>query len=97
MSQIDRSLNSLGFQQITSLSSAAGLTIPDGTVRIVVHAETQNVRWRDDGTDPTASIGMILTTTGELSYNSASLPRLKFIETAASAKINVTYYGTKNA
>lgn len=88
----------MGFQQITSLSSATALTAPTGAKLAIVHAETQNVRWRDDGTNPSATVGMILTTTGELRYdvrdpNTLALGAIKFIEVAASAKINVSYYG----
>ena len=54
----------LGFQQITSLSSSTALTMPAAGVIgqkpkiAVVHCEAQAVRWRDDGTAPTASVGM---------------------------------------
>ena len=45
--------NCLGYQQITSLSSATGLTVPQGATLALIVPETQNVRWRDDGTNPT--------------------------------------------
>jgi hypothetical protein len=88
------SKSSLGYQQITSLSAATTLTIPAGTDYAIIQPETQAVRWRDDGTDPTASVGMQLPLGGELTYD-AQLTRIKFIETAASAKLNISYYGTK--
>ena len=58
----------IGYQQITSLSSAASLTVPttdkNGSFQkptfALIICETQNVRWRDDGTAPTASVGMPL-------------------------------------
>lgn len=81
----------LGYQQITSLSSASALTVPAGTNFCVVSCETQNVRWRDDGTDPTASVGHILVTGGYLVYDGL-VSKIKFIETTTSAKLNVTYY-----
>lgn len=82
----------LGYQQITSLSSAAGLTVPDGAIYAIIQCETQNVRWRDDGTAPTASVGMKLTTAPDLLIYDGALKSIKFIEEAASAKINVSYY-----
>lgn len=88
-------LSALGYEQVTSLSSAAGLTIPAGCELALVQAESQNVRWRDDGTNPTATVGMILMAGATLQYDAAQLGRLKFIETAASAKLNVSYYGTE--
>lgn len=82
----------LGYSQITSLSSAAGLgTIPAGSSYAVIECESQAVRWRDDGTDPTTSVGMSLSAGDTLTYD-GSLPKIKFIEVAASAKLNVSFY-----
>ena len=89
----------LGYQQITSLSSATGLTVPkrDATglntqpVIALITAETQGVRWRDDGVDPTASVGMPLAAGVTLQYD-GDLNKIKFIEQTASAKLNISYY-----
>lgn len=81
----------LGYQQITSLSSAAGLTPPQGATLALIVPETQAIRWRDDGTDPTASVGMPVAAGSYLSYD-GDLNRIKFIQQSASAKINVSYY-----
>lgn len=81
----------LGYQQITSLSAATGLTVPAGATMALIIAEVQSVRWRDDGTNPTATIGMPLATSTSLSYD-GDLKSIKFIEQTASAKINVSYY-----
>jgi hypothetical protein len=81
----------LGYQQITSLSSATGLTIPQGTTLALIVPETQNVRWRDDGADPTASVGMPIFVGASLSYD-GDLNRIKFIESTAGAKLNICYY-----
>lgn len=86
----------LGYQQITSLSASTALTVPtggDGQVAtlVVIRVETQGVRWRDDGTAPTSSVGMPLTAGDTFTY-SGDLSRLRFIEQTASAKINATYY-----
>ena len=83
--------NCLGYQQITSLSAAANLTIPLGATRALITPQTQNVRWRDDGTAPTASVGMPLSVGATLSYD-GDLNRLQFIETTASAALNISYY-----
>lgn len=82
-----------GYEQVTGLSAAKGLTVPTGTTWALIQAEGQNVRWRDDGTNPTASVGMRLLVGEELTYTGSSLASLKFIEEAASAKLNVTYFG----
>lgn len=85
----------LGYQQLASLSAATKLTIPAGTKLILVQAEGQAVRWRDDNVDPTATVGYPLTAGSELRYTgwAAAHPSLKFIEQVAGAKLNVLYYG----
>lgn len=86
----------LGYQQITSLSASTALTIAQdensrNAGRAIISPETQNVRWRDDGVAPTASVGYLLAVGSELDY-SGSLDKLRFIETTASAKLNICYY-----
>lgn len=83
----------LGYQQITSLSAASGLTIPTGTdpTYCLIIPESQAVRWRDDGGTPTASVGMPLDPGTPLQYD-GDLNRIKFIEVVAGAKLNVSYY-----
>lgn len=90
-----RALDALGYQQITSLSSSTALTVPEGAEMALVQAESQNVRWRDDGTDPTATVGMLLMAGATLEYDAAQLSVVEFIEAAASAKLNISYYGTQ--
>jgi hypothetical protein len=81
----------LGYEQVTSLSSAAGLTPPEGARLALIQAQDQDTRWRDDGTNPTTTVGMNLIAGAELSY-SGNLAKIKFIEVAASAKLNVSYF-----
>jgi len=81
----------LGYQQITSLSASTALTVPLGATLAVIIPESQAVRWRDDDTAPTGSVGMPLAIATTLSYD-GDLSRIRFIEQAASAKLNVSYY-----
>lgn len=81
----------LGYQQITSLSASTALTVPSGATLALIVPETQNVRWRDDGTAPTASVGMPIFVGASLSYD-GDLNRIRFIQQAASATLNVSYY-----
>lgn len=81
----------VGYQQITSLSAATGLTVPTGAVIAVVVPETQAVRWRDDGTNPTASVGMPIAV-GQAFVYTGNLAAIAFIEQTASAKLDVSYY-----
>ncbi len=82
---------SKGYQQITSLSAAVALTVPDGATMAVIVPEAQAIRWRDDGTNPTASVGMPVAVGVQFVYSGA-LSALKLIEQTASAKANITYY-----
>lgn len=82
----------LGYQQIASgLSAALGLTVPVGATVAVIVAEAQAVRFRDDGTNPTATVGIPLAVAQEFFYT-GPLANIKFIEQTASAKLNVSYY-----
>jgi hypothetical protein len=81
----------LGYQQITSLSSSTALTVPDAATMAVIIPESQAVRWRDDGVAPTSAVGMPVPISTVLSYD-GDLRRIQFIEQAASAKLNVSYY-----
>jgi hypothetical protein len=89
-------MKQLGYQQLTGISGAVALTIPAGTALALCTPESQAVRWRDDGTSPTASVGYPLPVGAELRYDGAGLAALKFIEQAATAKVNVVYYGFQN-
>ena len=89
----------LGYQQITSLSSATKLTVPQkdlsglvGSPRIaIITPEGQAVRWRDDGVAPTASVGMPLAVGVTLQYD-GDINQIQFIEQTSGAKLNITYY-----
>ena len=78
-------------EQITGLSAVKGLTVPEGTRLVVIEAETQAVRWRDDGTDPSATVGMPLPTGVPKAYT-GDFSAIKFKEQTPSAKLNISYY-----
>lgn len=86
-----------GYTQITTLTTAVGLgsgtlaTIPPNAVFAMIRPEVQAVRWRDDGIDPTAAVGMPLAV-GETLVYTGKMSAFKAIEQVASAKLNVTFY-----
>ena len=89
----------IGYQQITSLSASSALTVPtmdkngnkqQPTIAIII-SETQAVRWRDDGIDPTSTVGMPLAAGVALQYD-GDLSKIRFIESTAGAKLNISYY-----
>lgn len=81
----------IGYQQIAVLSAATALTVPTGATTAVITAEAQAVRYRDDGTDPSASVGMPLAVGVTLTYT-GPLSKIRFFEQASGAKLNVSYY-----
>ena len=81
----------LGYQQITSLTSSTALTVPAGASLALIVPETQNVRWRDDGVDPTTTVGMPVLTNTSMSYD-GDLNAVRFIAVASGAVLNVSYY-----
>lgn len=87
-----------GYEQIT-VNTAKNLTVPtnapDGLnarpVFALIVAEVAGVRWRDDNTVPTASVGMPLAVGVPLQYD-GDLTKIRFIQQSAGAIINVSYY-----
>lgn len=80
----------LGYQQYTSLASATNLaSIPANATNAVIAVEGAGIRWRDDGTAPTASVGMPVTNGQTFAYQ-GNLAAIQFIGTGAT--INVTYF-----
>lgn len=90
----------LGYQQITSITSATALTLPtplanSGLVPtyaiIQCEGSSSVARWRDDGTDPSSTVGMQLASGQELDY-SGDLTMIKFIDGTSTSKLNISYY-----
>lgn len=82
----------LGYQQITA-GGVQTLTIPATSTFALISIEAVDVRWRDDGVNPSASVGMLMFAGVTQTFSGASeLAALKFIQTAAGSIINVSYY-----
>jgi hypothetical protein len=90
--QNGRAPEPIAYQQIVGAAAATALTIPDGAVFAELVVSGQPVRWRADGPDPTAAVGMPLAVGVHKTFFLQSLSTLRFIETAASATIDVTYF-----
>lgn len=73
--------------------AAAGVVVPSGTSFILIIAEAQAVRWRDDAAAPTAAVGQPLAVGVELQYTGNAASRLQFISQTAGAVLNFTFYG----
>lgn len=73
--------------------TSTALTVPTGALQAVVCAAGQSVNYTYDGTTtPTASVGMPLAVGQCVQFSGATvLSNLRFIQTAATATLNVSY------
>lgn len=91
-----------GYAQYTNLAAAISLDDAPATgvkqsaagsfSRALLQAENADIRWRDDGTNPTATVGFILPA-GESYVYEGDIADLKLIQVSAGAILNVGYYG----
>jgi hypothetical protein len=82
-----------GYQALTVSTAALGLTVPSGADMAIIRAETNPLRFRDDGTDPTASVGMPLLVADPPFVFNGSLSKFKAIRSgAADGVLHVLYY-----
>lgn len=89
----------LACTQISVLTAAVGLTTGNATIDaqiakanlVLISPETQAVRFRDDGTDPTAAVGQPIAAGTTLEYM-GTISAVKVIQQAATAKLNCAFY-----
>lgn len=88
-------LDPLGFEQVTAgLAAAQNLpNIPDDAEVCIIQPVGGAIRFRDDGTSPTDSIGLKVGD-GETVQYPGDLAALEFIADSGSAvsQVNVSYY-----
>lgn len=87
----------LGYCQLGTLSSSIGLAscsggIPAGANVVIFRGEAQAIRWRDDGTAPTGSVG-IPALAADFPFVYVGQPsKLRFIESTSGGKLNAVFY-----
>ena len=82
------------YEQLTISDSAVSLTVPQIAKLAVITVEDEPIRYRDDGTDPTASVGTLVKADGSIVVCGKSMGSIKFFKDGATdATINVNYYG----
>jgi hypothetical protein len=85
----------LGFQNLSSLASATGLTPPALANFALISCSGGSVNWRDDGTAPTGAAGggvPMLDTSAPLEYG-GTLGAIQFIQQSGStSSVQVAYY-----
>jgi hypothetical protein len=57
----------------------------------VFQSETNDVRWRPDGKDPATEVGFLLTV-GTVFCFTGDLSKLRFIQEAAGATLNIAVF-----
>lgn len=83
----------LGYRQITTLTAATGLgTIPTGAKSVLIAVSGAPIRYRDDGTDPTAAFGQPFAIGDSFTYES-TLSAFRVIQQSPGAVLDVTFYG----
>jgi hypothetical protein len=75
----------------SSGSGGQTVKVPVG-LAIIQNNGTGAVRWRDDGTAPTSTIGMVLNAGAELDYT-GDIANIQFILAAAAPILDVSLYG----
>jgi len=88
---VDGSLEPKGHEQLTSIESPAALSPPSGARLALIQATGENIRWRDDGTDPTSATGIQLEAGNDFWYV-GNLASIRLIEESSGAAVNVAYY-----
>lgn len=92
---LDARLIPMGNKRMTSLATAillSTVTIPTGADRVLVQAESDAIRWTDDGdTTVTTTLGQRLEDGADFMYV-GDLTQLQFIRLGTSAQINLSFY-----
>ncbi len=91
-----RQLFPLGYVQL-SLSTNTVTELPDspeGTIVALIKIEGAAARYRDDGVDPTSSMGMPVAVGESLVYDALMID-MRMIGQADGSKVNVAYYGSQ--
>jgi len=87
----------VGYQQIAAggADTAVGLTVPTSGQQLpsfcIITPITQAIRWRDDGTNPTTTVGMPQVVNVPFTYN-GNLKSFKMISQTAGAEVDISYY-----
>jgi len=79
-----------------NLVDNASPPLPAKCKRIFITSETDAVRWRADGTAPTATEGHVLAKDDSISFTGANyrqlLENIQFIKVTTAASLRITYF-----
>lgn len=87
-----------GYEQLTVADTAVGFaSIPTNADKAVIVVEDKTIRWRDDGTNPTSTVGTkAFANTWITLEGRQKITQFKAIRQGAdSAKLSISYYSTR--
>lgn len=83
-----------GVKPLPGLSTARGTSQQSRFISgALIQAEAQDIRWRDDGTDPTTTVGNLIKANTTLEFQ-GDLDKFRMIGAVGGAIANVSYYGS---
>jgi hypothetical protein len=87
----------VGYCQLTATGSAALVStcsggIPVGTSVAYITVETANIRWRDDGTAPTTSAGMLIVAAAPVLLYQGDVTKMQIIAVSGSPVVDISFY-----
>jgi hypothetical protein len=79
-----------GFQNL-SVTTAVALTVPSGATHALMTVDTGsgNIRFREDGTNPTASVGLLVQAGNAVELT--NLANVRIISTTGTTVVNISY------
>lgn len=93
----NETLRCVGFQDLSITTNAQTLTLPDSAQAAQCQVQDQPVRWRADGTAPTASVGAEANDGDEITIQGRSTLKafqiIRHSEGSAGGKLVCHYYG----
>ena len=100
MPRMSSDRRTVAFDSITVSNTAVGLT--QSNVRgsssqpmaeeVLLTVETDQIRWRDDGTDPTSSVGHLVNPGGLITLSSRDrIEKFRAIRVTTNATLRVSY------
>lgn len=93
---LKQTLTPLGYQQLAVSNTAVGFTLPATSrpVRVaIVMVEANPIRYRDDGTNPTATVGTLINPNVSVVVCGAAINRFRAIRSGSDAVLSINYYG----
>ena len=81
----------LGYQAIAP-TGATSLTVPNGATHCLIRTEVQDVRFTDDGTTPSLTVGMVIMIEDPPLWYAGDLHALQFFNDTAGALVKILYY-----